>query len=1436
MSFDQATRNRLQKFVSGARKMLNDEFTQQLQNTYGLDPITGSIAELSSLPSLNPSEQKTAVLLRDTLEHYLAANNKVDSHKDKALVTAALDRIVREQAFTVLNRLAALRMAEARQFVMESISKGYQSKGFQLYQRIAGSSQGETGQAYKHYLFSMFDELSLDLALLFDRYSSQGRLFPREAVLLELLDLINHTELEMLWAEDETVGWIYQYWNVRSEIDLARGESRAPRNSREMAVRNQFFTPRYVVEFLVDNTVGKTWYEMQQGQTSITEKCDYLVIDENVVFLSQGEILTQKQAASDVQHIPYRAAKDPRCLRAIDPACGSGHFLLYVFDLLIAIYEEAWHNEPEGGWPVRENFEPLQKTFSSFSDFQKNIPALIISHNLYGIDIDPRAIQIAGLAVWLRGQRYWQEAGVKPVDRPTITRSNLICAEPLIIEPKQLSAYKSTLPIGQSNLLAELLNIITEKMALAGEMGILLKLEKDIRRALEQVEREFKRFQESEIQDDMFDREHVDLQLNLSFSVQGLNSAFFAGAEKQLMNALTGFVNSSNESTAFKNKLFADDIAHSLAFIDLMKLRFDAIVMNPPFGKPSVNSETYMEGNYPDNPSEVYQAFVDRGQELLVPGGLLGCISSRTGFFLGTFENWRNRVVLRRFRPLLLADFGMGVLDAMVETAAYVFRSISQTEARKNLHDCLIELNEVELSRNGDFSVPKFINARSEKLSREQALYELEALENSGFVERLEGSAIKYLALAGAVDKELLKPKEPSQYPEMYCLQLLDVSDKEFALKAMLDDEGFHQHIFKADPSSFDAIPGSPFSYWVADNLRNTYKKFPRFQSGSRSSCQGIASGDDFRYARFHWEVAPNTVAPFESHKDATSLYCTLGYKFQTFAKGGALSPYYSDFKLVFNWDFDGRQVRVSPGGNGTPNRRHYFRKGIAWPKRTSRFSPAALPKGTVFGDRSMSAFSDDIDIEKFLPVMNSSVFDTLFKLKVGRFGHPEFQAGIAGLLPIPETSISDNEPILNKLFDNAYELASFSYYSDETSRLYSGSWFNKLGEKSLVGATETYKKLNHKLMKEVEILQGRVDKFALELYQLEADDLPAERLQNTWMTVTGFPGDANNAGSFIAKDLISNLFGRLFGRFWLIPKEIEGRDPFDPLPVPTIDVDLANLSLQNGELKSLLKQGVAPVGRYFSHSAVDILPDILASLYPHSIGLLEDVLAELNIDSFREYFEKPSAFFDYHLSQYSGSSRVAPIYLPLSSSAGNFTVWLFYLKLSRVTLFTVLNDVIEPALEAIDEQALQLKGSNSPDEAKLSSLLDEIKDFRDSIQEILSAGFNCDIDDGVVITAAPLRKLFKHSAWREELEERWAGLEAGEYEWSRLAFYYWPERVIKKCREDRSIAIAHGVETDIWEEVEVLAARGNSTRWVWQAKDMSEEELDIYIQNRINA
>jgi hypothetical protein len=133
-------------------------------------------------------------------------------------------------------------------------------------------------------------------------------------------------------------------------------------------------------------------------------------------------------------HIPHRPLKDPRDLKMLDPACGSMHFGLYAFDLFERIYEEAWEIEETQGADAllrSEGLEPLRETFEDRDAFLRDVPRLIIERNIHGIDIDQRAVQIAGLSLWLRAQRSWQGQGVKPQQRPQVQRSNIVCAEPM---------------------------------------------------------------------------------------------------------------------------------------------------------------------------------------------------------------------------------------------------------------------------------------------------------------------------------------------------------------------------------------------------------------------------------------------------------------------------------------------------------------------------------------------------------------------------------------------------------------------------------------------------------------------------------------------------------------------------------------------------------------------------------------------------------------------------------------------------------------------------------------------------------------------------------------------------------------------------------------------------------------------------------------------
>ena len=179
----------------------------------------------------------------------------------------AVTDYVRDAAFTTLNRFVALKMLEARELVQECITKGEQSAGYREFCGMApGIALLPDAAGYRLYIESLFDEFSTEIKVLFDRRDAASVLWPKRQTFEALLTILNAPDLSGVWGEDETIGWVYQFFNSGEERKKMRDESQAPRNSRELAVRNQFFTPRYVVQFLIDNTLGRLWLEMH-GET-----------------------------------------------------------------------------------------------------------------------------------------------------------------------------------------------------------------------------------------------------------------------------------------------------------------------------------------------------------------------------------------------------------------------------------------------------------------------------------------------------------------------------------------------------------------------------------------------------------------------------------------------------------------------------------------------------------------------------------------------------------------------------------------------------------------------------------------------------------------------------------------------------------------------------------------------------------------------------------------------------------------------------------------------------------------------------------------------------------------------------------------------------------------------------------------------------------------
>lgn len=612
---DKETRNDIREATEAARKLLTDDFAEQLLADFNVHS-DGRIDAKPRSPELTGQHAKIIAAVQ---------------HKRAAGFSAAdaVADYLRDAAFTTLNRFVALKMLEARELVQQCVSKGEESSG---YGEFCGLMPGlrllPNRAGYRLYIESLFDELSTEVKVLFDRRDPAAVLWPRRPAFDQLLILLNDTKLAGVWGEDETIGWVYQFFNSKEERaamrDTKKSGSHAPRNSRELAVRNQFFTPRYVVQFLTDNTLGRVWYEMRDKQTRLGERCDYLVHKPGEVFAA-------------------RAKKDPRDIRVLDPACGSGHFLLYAFDLLLSIYEEA-HADPE--CPASEaSGKTLAADYPDIVELRRAIPKLILAHNLYGVDIDPRCAQIATLALWMRAQRALRDFGISRDHRPRVRKSNIVVAEPLTADEVTLRQFL----VGLGDIeLERIFSSLIDTLRLAGDLGLLLRLETLVTPPLE----------------------------------RNATGPLFAPAEARIRAALHDFVERSHSITP-QRRLFVDDAAQGIGLLEAAERRYDVILMNPPFGEPTRASQRHLLDSLPDGANDIYAAFVVRFRQMLNAGGRLGAITSRS-FFVGRD--------LRRFREHLIEasgpglefvlDYGPGVLDATVETAAYVLGSKSLDAVR----------------------------------------------------------------------------------------------------------------------------------------------------------------------------------------------------------------------------------------------------------------------------------------------------------------------------------------------------------------------------------------------------------------------------------------------------------------------------------------------------------------------------------------------------------------------------------------------------------------------------------------------------------------------------------------------------------------------------------------------------------------------------------
>lgn len=1243
MALTQGARNKIISFVQSAKPLLMKEFADQIQQYYGIR-LDGSYLMVEELSTKDGSVIQTARLLRerlDYLEDTIAGSNKKEE---------AVEQLVREQAFTILNRFAALRMAEERQIIPETIKQSYNSEGFQVFDQLSGGAQtAEQFERYNWFLKAMFDELAIDLPAVFDRFSPYALLFPSEKVMLELLDIINDEDLSIyreegqqpmnLWEEDETIGWIYQYYNSRKEVKTMRDASDIPRNSRELAVRNQFFTPRYVVQFLVDNSLGRQWFEMTKGQTSLVNDCQYMVKREQEIFLDKGEVIPEAKIEG-ANYIEYRALKDPREILMLDPACGSMHFGLYCFDLFEQIYTEAWDNHPELMPDLRDKY--LRE------DYIKRIPGYILQYNIHGVDIDQRAIQIAGLSLWLRAQKSYKKLGLQPADRPMIKKSNLVVAEPMPGDADLLSEFTRSLP----GPIGKLVRVIWDKMQLAGETGLLLKIEEELKNEIEIAKQEYETYKDSSAQTALFDAPAESKAAEMAAIYgkdQKITKDFFDTAEEEVLKALQSFSENAEGEHAFQKLLFAEDTARGFAFIELCRKNYDVIVMNPPFGSCTLNTKEYLNNAYPSSKQDIYAIFIDRSyNSLLLNNGQISAITNRNGFFLQKLEIWRKTILLDGL--WLSADLGSEIMDnAAVSAMAYV-------------------INKIKRKSNSTFF-------------------------------RLNNSKNK--------SKELL-----------------DATGGNFLSKT-----------FDINLESFAHIPFSPICYWGSISFLNIFKNFKTFSNKIGFVYQGIATGNNDRYLRLWWEIP------------AKSKIYYKGY-----FKGGGAYDYYNNSLLVVKWSNNGAEMKADAAAKyGSASRTiknedKFFQSGLTYTQvSSSGLMARPMTKDSIF-DMKGPHVEGKIDLFALLAIMNSKPFNILtYFLTDNRQLHPT----IVNKVPVPNLS-SETIEELSKLAQNI---------TNEICHVYKNSEVSFQRDLSYRSYTTSNVKKN----------RIKIDNIVASAYGVELDEFRAFDYLLTSNIDDRRYSELNVHDSEL--DIFSKNFAKFIGRK-------------SPQINNCIDFDLSIPIEADSNCKAFY---------YFENNFFN-------NEYEVSIGeidksKMESYFSRTGIDSYFELLN--TKFFTYHLALYTQDKRLAPLYWPIANRSNTFIIWIYYPALNENTLFKIVNELVEPKLEDLKKQVAALEMSSAFKELhEQMALRDELIDFKEELLRVAQLPYKPNQDDGVLITAAPLHNLFRHTKWRKSTEACWKKLEKGEYDWAHLAYSIWPDRVANKCKKDLSMAIAHGLES----------------------------------------
>ncbi len=1286
---DEAQRGRLERLVGRARALLETDLTAQAAGRFGID-ADGSIADEASL-RLDPSGLADRRDIVSVVEHLRSEGNSPRE---------AVARLLREAIFTYLNRLVAIRIAEDLGLLPPSLADGDRSQGYLDVAELAPLLAADGTDAYWAYLTMCGDELAGDVPALFDPRNPLLPLAPGATAGRDLVALLADPHDADLWGAPDCLGWCYQFFNTAEERRAMRDGSQAPRDSRELAVRNQFFTPRYVVDFLVQNSLGRRLLDADPSSPLIDDLP--LLVDPPT---KQGEPVELPEAA------------------VLDPACGSGHFLLAAYDLL----ERAWQHAGE-------------------------TPADAAPHivgSLWGIDIDPRCAQVASAALLFRARRSCPNA---PLPRP-----NIICARSLPATATGFDDILAKLPRQQATLVRALSDALDD----APVLGPLLRIEERIA---------------SEIRASIAGTAHGHL-------AAAVTPEQITHHQNELLNALDAVADATTATPA--ERLLAAEAGDAVRFVTALLRRYDAVLQNPPFGEPVPETKPYLKATYPWMPSrtcDLLAAFVGRSVELCRSGaGYVGAITSRGGMFLPTFEAWRRDVLLGN-RLVALADLGFGVMEqALVEAAAYVVGRCGDEPAAEMLDragsaDSTRRATFVRLLKETDRPASLAAAIAADRCGENDSRIFRLALDELGTI---PGSPVAYW-MSPAI-RRLFTDHPPVEGTAADVRQGLATGDDFRFVRASWEvDPARIAHSRDETRTQKRWVPfakGGGYSpYWADVHLVVNW--------GNDGEELRDHDGSVIRNARYYFRPGltwpERTTSGFGPRiLPAGSVFSHVGHgAFPVLDKGstlGVLASRLSDALLAASLGSAESTRSGSPAKRysvGSVQRLPWI-SGIEGDITLSRsaLEAAELHRVGGLGDETARLFTTPSVISELVAGM--TIRDALVR-----------RAEDDGLrhLRILKLTRTIDERVSEWA---ALGLNGTTYLDDEVGRHPDSYGEGPLEER------DVQRLLQDPIDRVIdELIERRGGSRAIANLTFFADrrlEVIAHGLERSPAQIEAFRRQERilptGALSDAATDVLSYLVGVAVGRWDLRAAgapEPELGDLFDPVPIHP-----PGMLLDDGQPARSTPAGYEfdlPPGQLLVDQPGhlwDVVERVRAAadvLVEDADGLLADVMKHLRGRDVRDHLRKH--FFKAHLRRYSKSRRKAPIYWPLCVPSGAWGVWVYAPSLTRETLYAV-EAAATGRLNAAGSEisrlgAEQQGGGGGRAPRRLAELLgaeqrlaEELRVFRAEAERIAALGWEPDLDDGIVLCAAPLADLFP--AWPEARKRR-EELRAGEYPWATVA------------------------------------------------------------------